>query len=301
MRLAISGKAVCCLLLASAAALAASQQPAVIPVGLDAYRMWSQWPYQRIGLRSYMRSTYDRRGNNERADASHFLYQTAPDFNVALDVQGPGVLYFTRYNHWHGSPWHYEVDSKDHIVKESSTEDPLHPAPNSVFVPEKLFPPPLAYTWAETRGADLTWVPIAFEKSFRMAYSRTFYGTGYYIYQQWAKGTKLSNEPGTWDGKTAPARDVLDLIGRSGTDLAPTAGQEGTRQQAGRISLSGNQFTPVWEQKRGAWMIRAIEFSVPKEQALAFSRARLRVTWDGRSEPSIDAPSRPFFRRGHFV
>src|SRR6478609_3655034 len=86
--------------------IAAAAQPPVIPAGLDSYRLWAQWPYQRIGVRTYMRSTYDRSGNNERADASHFLYQLAPDFNVTLDLKGPGVVYFTRYNHWHGSPWH---------------------------------------------------------------------------------------------------------------------------------------------------------------------------------------------------
>ena len=77
---------------------AAAEQPPVIPVGLDAYRLWERWPYQRIGARAYMRSTYDRRGGNEGADASHFLYQFADDRNVTLDVQGPGVLYFARYN-----------------------------------------------------------------------------------------------------------------------------------------------------------------------------------------------------------
>ena len=82
-------------------------EPPTIPVGLDAYRQWDRWPDQRIGTRAYMRSTYDRAGGNEGADASHFLYQTADDFNVTLDVAGPGVLYFARYNHWHGSPWHY--------------------------------------------------------------------------------------------------------------------------------------------------------------------------------------------------
>src|SRR5881628_2320034 len=85
----------------------------VVPVGLDAYRQWDRWPQQRIGMRAYMRSTCDRRGGNEGADASHFLYQLADDFNVALDVEGPGVLCFSRYNHWHGSPWHYVVDGRD--------------------------------------------------------------------------------------------------------------------------------------------------------------------------------------------
>src|SRR5271166_6351996 len=87
-----------------------AEEPPVIPIGLDAFRQWERWPYQRIGARAYMRSTYDRAGANEGADASHFLYQEADDFNVSLDVESPGVLYFARYNHWHGSPWQYEVD-----------------------------------------------------------------------------------------------------------------------------------------------------------------------------------------------
>ena len=114
--------------------------PPVVPAGLDAYRMWDRWPLQRIGVRAYMRSTYDRTGGNETADASHFLYQLAPDKNITLDIAGPGILYFVRYNHWHGSPWHYEVDGTDHIVQESSTADPLHPVENSTFLPLQLFP-----------------------------------------------------------------------------------------------------------------------------------------------------------------
>src|SRR5437899_3174694 len=108
--------------------------PPMIPVGLDAYLMWERWPYQRIGARAYMRSTYDRAGGNEGADASHFLYQLADDRNVTLDVAGPGILYFTRYNHWHGSPWHYTIDDVDRVITESSTADPIHPVENSTFL-----------------------------------------------------------------------------------------------------------------------------------------------------------------------
>ena len=43
--------------------------------------------YQRIGVRAYLRSTYDPAGGNEGADAPHFLYQLADDFNVSLDLQ----------------------------------------------------------------------------------------------------------------------------------------------------------------------------------------------------------------------
>lgn len=279
------------------AALSHGQSP-VIPVGSDAYREWDRWPYQRIGVRAYMRSTYDRQGGNEAADASHFLYQLADDYNVTLDVEGPGVLYFTRYNHWHGSPWHYEVDGADHVVTETSTADPLHPAPNSIFLPAELFPAPLTYTWADTKGADLSWVPVGFEKSFRMAYSRTFYGTGYYIYHQFIKGARLSQPVTAWNAKTTPDRDVLDLLNRSGSDPAPRSGTFGMREESGLITLPAAGVTSVWTNKRGAAMMRALEFSIPREQALAFSAVQLRITWDGRAEPSINAPIALFYGAG---
>ncbi|MEZ4773280.1 MAG: hypothetical protein R3D00_08860 [Bacteroidia bacterium] len=75
-----------------------------IPIGNDAYLNWDKIPYLRLGMRAYMRSTYDRNGNNRTADASHYLYQEADTFNVSLDVKSPGVLYFVHTNHFHGSP-----------------------------------------------------------------------------------------------------------------------------------------------------------------------------------------------------
>jgi hypothetical protein len=278
-------------------------EPPVIPVGLDAYRQWERWPYQRIGARAYMRSTYDRKGGNEAADASHFLYQERDDFNVTLDVEGPGVLYFARYNHWHGSPWHYEVDGVNHLVRESSTADPNRPVPDSVFLPEKLFPNPLAWTWSVTKGADLTWVPIPFERSFRMAYSRTRYGTGYYIYHRYVRGANLSRPLRAWDGKTPPGADVLKLIARAGTDLAPRPGtpegkKAGVRAESGTVALKGKGPVSLVRLTEAPAMLRALELSVPRESAVAFGRARLRVTWDDRPRPSIDAPVALFFGTG---
>ncbi len=126
--------------LITAATVTNNTEPPVIPTGLDVYRQWDLWPYQRIGMRAYMRSTYDRHGGNEGVDASHFLYQLTNGSSVTLDVDGAGILYFARYNHWHGSPWHYVVDGTDHLIQETSTPNPITPVANSKFLPEKLFP-----------------------------------------------------------------------------------------------------------------------------------------------------------------
>jgi len=275
-----------------------AEEPPEIPVGADAYLRWDQWPRQRIGVRAYMRSTYDRRGGNEGADASHFLYQERDDFNVSLDVEGRGVLYFARYNHWHGSPWTYEVDGAAHVVRETSTAEPEHPKPGSVFLPESAFPRPLAWTWAETKGADLSWVPVAFDRSFRMAYGRTHYGTGYYIYHLYPRGLRLSRDLAPWDGVSPPDPAVLKLIDRSGTDLAPLGGPE-MRERRGEARPDGDHPGALaLATLDGPGVVRALELSVPRASASAFGRARLRVTWDDREHPSIDAPVALFFGAG---
>ncbi|MGV3774693.1 MAG: DUF2961 domain-containing protein [Verrucomicrobiales bacterium] len=284
---------------------AAPSEPPVILIGLDAYRHWDQWPLQRIGARAYMRSTYDRTGGNESADASHFLYQESKTFNVTLDLEGKGILYFARYNHWHGSPWHYEVDRNDFIVQESSSANPLKPVEDSVFLPEHLFPSPLTWTWSVTKGADLMWVPIPFEKSFRMAYSRTRYGTGYYIWHQYVEGAKLSQPLKSWDRQKGPERDVLELINKAGTDLLPKqdsaeAQVMGLKELSGKLDLPKNGSAIIQHLKEGSSMVRSIEFSIPKEQAVDFARATLKITWDRRNEPSVKTPVSLFYGTGSF-
>lgn len=283
----------------SLAGLPQSSEPPVVPIGLDAYRMWDRLPQHRIGVRAYMRSTYDREGNNRTADASHYLYQEADDFNVSLDVKGPGVLYFKRTNHWHGSPWHYEVDGRDFIVEETATADPVDAKKKfdqTTFIPEHLFPNPLTWTWSTTKGADLMWVPLPFEKSLRIAYSRTFYGTGYYIYHMLSPGMKHLSQPlEAWD-RTPPDPDVLDLLSRAGTDIAPAG--ENVSTSKGTLQLAPYEQKVLLDLDQAPATLRAIKFTIPRDKALAFGRCRLRITWDRRRHSSVDAPVDLFFGTG---
>jgi hypothetical protein len=269
---------------------------ATIPVGLDAYRQWERLPYLRFGVRAYMRSTYDRSGGNEAADASHFLRQESEDRNVTLDVAGSGVLYFTRTNHWHGSPWHYVIDGTDHVVRESSTADPNNPVDDSVFLPEAPFPNPLTWTWSTTRGADLNWVPMPFERTLSLAYERTHYGTGYYIYHLFADARDDLSAPIQSFQAEAPGDDVLELLRRAGEDIAPRGAGVTTRE--GTAALQAAATITLVELDDGPAMLRALKLSIPRERALEAAAARLRITWDGRSEPSVDAPLALFFGTG---
>src|SRR5262249_1406227 len=150
---------------------------------------------------------------------------------------------------------------------------------------------PLTATWSVTKGADLSWVPIPFERAFQMAYSRTRYGTGYYIYHQFTPGAALSQPLSSWTPDVQPDPEVLALINRAGTDIAPQPGTpEGRRLKVqalrGTLDLRRSAATTVVELQKGAATLRALEFSVPRAQALAFGRARLRITWDARTSPS---------------
>ena len=274
-----------------------SYSPPVIPVGLDAYRMWDQWPVQRIGARAYMRSTYDRAGHNEGADASHFLFfNRTEDNNVTLDVEGKGILYFKRTNHWHGSPWRYVVDGNTHIIRETSTADPVNAKQKfdkTTFIPEEAFPAPLTFTWTTTHGADLMWVPIGFEKSFQLAYGRTRYGTGYYIYHLYANENNLSQPVRAWNPSHVPDKDVLDLLNRAGTDIAP----QDIKKESGKIRLNKTS-VKFLELRSAPSSVRALKIRLPLDKAEDFERIRLRITWDGRKQASVDAPLCLFFGAG---
>jgi len=271
-----------------------AQQLQPIPIGIDAYRQWDHWPEQRIGMRAYMRSTYDRSGGNEGADSGHFLYQLRDDFNISLDLEGPGILVFSRFNHWHGSPWHFVVDGTDHVVAETSTADPLHPSASPQILPAAAFPLLLNPTWVATKGSDLIWTPIPFERSFQMAYGRTHYGTGYYIYDKFVPGIPLSHPMQSWDEQTADANDVLALLARAGSDIAPTTG---VAERRGVVEIPAGGTVEVVRLKKKA-EIRALQFSISRAEAPAFEHVRLRITWDGRKQPSIDAPVSLFYGAG---
>jgi hypothetical protein len=271
----------------------------VIPIGLDAYRMWDKLPYQKIGVRTYMRSTYDRNGNNRGSDASHYLYQESDTFNVILDVKGQGILYFMRTNHFHGSPWHYEVDGKTTMVKETATDDPIDAKKkyNSVsFIPEDLFPIPLTYTWEVTKGSDLMWVPIGFRDSLRLAYTRTFYGTGYYIFQTIPQGTQHLSKPlNSWE-RTPPDKDVLEMISKAGTDIVPDKSR--MKRIAGETSLLPAESKIIFILDNGPSIIRSFKMKIPVSQDFDFGKCRLKVIWDNNWHASIDAPVGLFFGAG---
>lgn len=273
-----------------------TQSPPTIPVGWDIYRQWDKWPLQRIGVRAYMRGTYNRSGGN--TDMSNYLFMKEEDYNVTLDVIGKGTLYFFRTNFWHGSPWHFNIDDRDHQIKETATDDPVHAREKltkTAFIPDKPFPEPIAWTWGTTKGADLIWTPIPFERSLQLAYSRTSFGTGYYIYHLYGDETNLSRPIRSWDINAVPDTAVTKFIASAGTDIAPAH----IKKMIGSSRLENNR-TTIASIKTSPSVIRAFKLSLPLQKAIDLERIRLIITWDDRKQPSVDAPLCLFFGAGTF-
>lgn len=276
-----------------------TKDPPPIPLGTDAYVRWDMLPYQKLNVRAYMKGTYDRTGFNKGANGGYFLYQESDTFNTVVDERGCGCLYFVRSNHFHGSPWHYEIDGEDFILKESGTDDPVdatHKYPDPHFIPQELFPAPLNQTWNRSAGGDLMQTPMPFEKSLRFALSRTFYGTGYAIFHRYPMGFENTTRPlRAWD-RSPPDPAATALLARAGEDIAPPQCDVAAQ---GTLALGigeGACFAALGE---GPCTVRALTFSVPEEAAYAFGKATLRVTWDESRCASIEAPVSMFFGVGH--
>ncbi len=154
---------------------------------------------------------------------------------------------------------------------------------------------PIAWTWGTTKGANLIWAPMSFRDSLRIAYSRTFYGTGYYIYHLYANKDALSNPLRSWNIDQTPEVDATDLLSRAGTDIAP----QNIKKVKGRLKLD-KPVVLLASITAASSSLRALKLTLPLEKAVALERMRLRVTWDDAAHPSIDAPLCLFFGAGTF-
>src|SRR6185369_6886584 len=93
-----------------------------------------------------------------------------------------------------------------------------------------------------------------------------------------------------------PDPAVLEWIGRAGEDIAPSRPDVSTAH--GGVDIPADGAVTAADLAPGPAMVRALRLRAPAASAVALAHARLRVTWDDRAEPSIDAPIGLFFGSG---
>ena len=94
--------------------------------------------------------------------------------------------------------------------------------------------------------------------------------------------------------KRLNVKDVVNLLSKAGTDIAP----KNIKKQKGKLLLDKECVEVASIDSKAS--IRALKFVLPLDKAIDLERIRLRVTWDGREQASIDAPLCLFFGAGTF-
>ena len=230
--------------------------------------------------------------------------RTADDRNVTLDVEGPGVLYFVRTNHWHGSPWHYVVDGTDHVVAgDAAPPIPTTRCADRCSCRPSLFPSPLAVDLVDDQGRR----PQLGADPLRR--SRCAWPTGARTTAPATTSTTCSSPArppvaaarvaGT--ASTPPGARRARPVRRAGTDIAPdrsrtvTAGRESRRDRRDR-----RRRQCIAGLKTGACAVFALWCCARprrRRSALAHARAAHHL---GRRGAAVDRrPGRALLRRGH--
>ena len=220
-----------------------------------------------------MRSTYDRQGANYGwADASTFCTRkqtTSTLLSMSRDPEfctSPATTTGTAVR-----------GTTRSMVRNSSSKKQALPTRHSrsltrCFCQSMRFRDHWPGPGRRPRGADLSWVPIGFEESFRMAYTRTFYGTGYYIFHQFVDGTELSRPIQAWSDQVEPDHDVLEFAWQGRPDFDSRAGfgsggSDGLKMVAGSLDLPARKRVTVARLTEAPATIRLIQLSVRREHA----------------------------------
>ena len=195
-----------------------------------------------------------------------------------------------RLFQWHGSPWNFALDGAIHQVNESNTADPAKWKGPSKFLPESAFPPAVAPTYAVTKGADLTWVPMLFEHSLELSYSRSDYGTGYYIYHVFQPDLPTSRPVEPWTLATPVDAAAVATLQAAGSDLVSPGDCSHVASGTAPLSPGDHELLTLSAEPGQLGSVRFIKLTAPATAAAALGRARLQITFDGRAAPSVDAP-----------
>src|SRR5205823_5254699 len=119
---------------------------------------------------------------------------------------------------------------------------------------------------------------------------------GYYIYQLFPAGAENLSRPLTSYALEPADPEIASLLGRAGDDLSPAASTSRTAS----VDVPANGAVDLFRLTGGKTTVRALRIRASKDQAAALASARLRITWDDRGAPSIDAPLSLFFGTGTF-
>ena len=253
---------------------APSHAPPPSLLGLDAYRHLDKLSYLDLNDRVQGQSSADLFAGNR--DNSHFLRALPDGEHVLFDQTGPGLVTFMRMQENYGAPWQLTLD--DHAPFIVRLDDLGQMDPVSAL-PASDFPYPLSLNQRESQGSSIIATSLPFQQHMQWS-SRQANGNFYSLYHKLPYGTPLP----VWKNGSAPT-DVVQLLRQSAAASLPKT----LSCKQGSIDLQGKAAT-LLTTLDGPAQIRAITFHVPFAEIASFGNARLRISWNGEPQPSVDAP-----------
>ncbi|MCC3373570.1 glycoside hydrolase family 172 protein [Cohnella sp. REN36] len=264
------------------------------PYGLEAMERLDRLPYVQPYTYAGGASSYDRsEGNADGFGASNFLYQDENGEQVMLDLKGPGTIY---------RMWFTGFDSMSADIKIYFDGEPTPRV--SMKLQEMLnganepFLAPLVVGDADSSGGFVSYLPLSFAKSVKITTNGMgdsfFYNIGYHMY---SPDTAVK----TWDGSedSGEARKIWEAAGTS------PFSEEGTELESGTVRLPDSGSEADLLNIAGPGEILSLKLRIPglapdTGQSEVLNSIRLRMYWDGESEPAVDAPLGAFFAMGQF-
>lgn len=263
------------------------------PYGLDAMTGLDRLPYLKTAVFAGGASSYDRSdGNADGFGASNFLYQDEHGDKVMLDIRGPGTVY---------RMWFTGFDIAEAYVKvyfDGETEPRIHRPLRELFDGSVApFLSPLAADDRISSGGFVSYVPLTFSKSVKIATNGAgqhfFYNIGYHQYSP-------DMPVATWTG-TEDSTAAREMWNKAGSD---PKNDEGNIAVSDTIDLAGASSASLLEVD-GPRSISSIKLNIPRVQpdsdtSKILNTTRLKIYYDGESDPSVDAPLGSFFAMGEF-
>ncbi len=240
-------------------------------LGLDAYRHLDKLSYLDVSDRVQGQSSADLFAGNH--DNTHFLRALPDGEHVLFDQTGPGLVTFMRMQENYGAPWQLALDNQAPLTVHPNDFGQMNPVSTS---PARSFLYPLSLNQQESQGSSIMATSLPFQHDLQWS-SRQANGNFYALYHKLPYGTPIP----AWNNGSA---DVVQLLRQSAASLPSTLSC-----QHGSIDLRSKTATSLTTLS-GPAQIRAITFRVPFAEIASFGNARLRISWDGDSRPSVDMP-----------
>lgn len=280
------------------------------PVGASAFTNLAELPFLREGVETRQFSAYDRAGDNY--DHEYFPLYVEPDGEcVIFDAMGPGCLYRHHMNLWY--PWQGKEIHQGIRIRyyfDGERQPRIDMDVSTFFSPQN----PLGL-FREPLGVDggnrfrLLYYPMVFRQRLKVALSAEPGGPGsaqipwegrYEAMPQrrshWYQYTYhlFCEDPGlpSWTPESAAA-PWSSHWEKSRLGQNPMSAISGPSESAAQVVAAG-QRARIWH-RSGPGAITGLRLTLTPLRDDELFTTRLRITFDGRAEPQVEAPLGCFF------